>query len=107
MLTGSVLRCAACGGLASAPRLLCPSCKRAALAPAEVRGEGRLLSWTVIRRAPQQFRDQAPYAVCVVDLDCGARATGRLAGYEREPALGARVRCVEDVAGVPIFAEEA
>ena len=89
-----VLRCSACGALDPGPRELCPACLCPALQPWEVPGTGRLLSWTVVRRAPTRFRAEAPYAVCVVDLDAGLRVTGRLADHAAEPRPGDAVRAV-------------
>ncbi len=90
----TVLRCGACGALDPGPRELCTACLSDALAPAEVPGTGRLMSWTMIRRAPTRFRGEQPYAVCVVDLDAGLRVTGRLADPEADPTPGASVRAV-------------
>jgi uncharacterized OB-fold protein len=39
---------------------------------------GTLYSWTRIHSAPKVFVDEAPYAVCVVDLDLGLRIATRL-----------------------------
>lgn len=103
----SVVRCGHCEALAAGPRQLCGTCHRAALAPLEVPGSGRLASWTVIRRPPLRFQEHAPYAVCVVDLECGVRVTGRLQGFEDEPAPGASVRCVARDADVATFSKEA
>ncbi len=100
------LRCEGCGTLAVVPRRLCGACHGAGLAAVEVPGTGRLASWTIIRRPPLRFQAHAPYAVCVVDLDCGLRATGRLVAFEADPAPGARVRCVGRDGDVGIFTEE-
>jgi uncharacterized OB-fold protein len=59
-----------------------------------VAGTGRLVSWTVIRRAPTRFKGQAPYTVVVVDLDCGLRVTGRGAGEGESLSTGAAMCCV-------------
>ena len=39
---------------------------------------GRLVSFTVIRKAPAAFADEPLYAVAIVDLAGGRRVTGRL-----------------------------
>ncbi len=103
----TILRCSDCGAVAAPPRRLCPGCRRARLVPGDAAGVGRLVSWTVIRRPPLARRELGPYAVCVVDLDCGVRLTGRLAEGEDAPAPGARVRCVARDGAVPIFSGEA
>jgi uncharacterized protein len=70
----------------------------------ETGASGRLLSFTVIRKPPAAFADEAVYAVCIVTLDDGRRATGRLAPFEPAPELGAPVRVVGRHKGVAVFA---
>ena len=104
--TVSALRCQACGKLEAGPRQLCPACHSPALESTAVPGEGALVSWTMIRRAPARFKELAPYAVCLVDLGQGLLVTGRLAKEMPEPAIGARVHCTGQEQGVAIFAGE-
>ncbi|MFG1343493.1 OB-fold domain-containing protein [Xanthobacter autotrophicus DSM 431] len=79
--------------------------------PATVAGDGVLVSWTLVRRPPTRFQADGPYAVAVVDLDCGVRLTGRLARTpETEadaPPLGARMRFCGGRTGMAMFAPEA
>jgi uncharacterized OB-fold protein len=99
-----VLRCTGCGALDPGPREICAACLSASLEPVEVPGEGRLVSWTMIRRAPTRFRPEAPYAVCVVELDAGdLRVTGRLSDPATDPAPGARLRAISRVDGYSLF----
>lgn len=60
---------------------------------APVSGIGRLVAWTVIRRAPTSFKGRSPYVVIVVDLDCGLRVTGRGNGEIDSFTAGAPMRC--------------
>jgi hypothetical protein len=76
----------------------------AAGAAPETGASGRLLSFTVIRKPPAAFADEAVYAVCIVELDGGGRATGRLVPFDPAPALGAPVRVVGRHKGVAVFA---
>jgi uncharacterized OB-fold protein len=91
-VTVALLRCAGCGRLDGAGRTVCAGCLSFALEPVEVPGTGRLATWTTIRRAPSQFRDDAPYEVAVVDLDAGPRVTGRLVPGGALPEVGSAVR---------------
>ena len=104
--TVPALRCKACGKLEAGPRQLCPACHSPALERTAVPGEGTLVSWTMIRRAPARFKELAPYAVCLVDLGQGLLVTGRLAPGNPELPIGARVRCSGQEQGVAIFAGE-
>lgn len=103
-----ILRCAACGQLDPGPRELCPSCHSPRMEPVTVAGEGGLVSWTLVRRPPTRFQADGPYAVAVVDLDCGVRLTGRLASVPLDeagaPPLGARMRVCGGTAGMALFA---
>ena len=98
-----VLRCGDCGALDPGPREVCPRCFRRALAPLAVPGTGRLVSWTMVRRAPTRFRGEAPYAVAAIELDAGVRVTGRLADASDAIAPGARVEAIGSGNGYAIF----
>ncbi|MBV1693265.1 MAG: OB-fold domain-containing protein [Hyphomicrobiales bacterium] len=98
----AVMRCTACGRLDPGPRDLCPGCF-SALAPAEVGGSGRLVSWTMIRRPPLAFKDEKQYAVAVVALDAGCQVTGRLASPDESVKPGTRVRAVGRHGAAAVF----
>jgi uncharacterized OB-fold protein len=98
-----VLRCEACGALDAGPRDLCPHCLRRPMVPVDVPGTGRLVSWTMVRRAPTRFRGEAPYAVAAVELDAGIRVTGRLENASDEIAPGTRVVASGAGSGYAIF----
>ncbi|WP_024280150.1 OB-fold domain-containing protein [Xanthobacter sp. 126] len=103
-----ILRCADCGQLDPGPRELCASCYSPRMEPVTVDGDGVLVSWALVRRPPTRFQADGPYAVAVVDLDCGVRLTGRLASVPFEeaeaPPLGARMRVCGGTAGMALFA---
>lgn len=86
-----LLRCADCGRLDSPGRVVCAGCLSSRLEPQDVPGAGTLATFTTIRRAPAKFRDEQPYDVAVVDLDCGLRVTGRLDRDSAPASIGARV----------------
>lgn len=102
-----ILRCADCGQLDPGPRELCSSCHSLRMEPVTVEGEGVLVSWTLVRRPPTRFQADGPYAVAVVDLDCGVRLTGRLAhapiDETHAPPLGIRMRVCGGTAGMALF----
>lgn len=52
------------------PRPACPECAEWVAEWTEVRGSGRLYSWTVVHRTRQPwFADRTPYVVGIVTLD--------------------------------------
>ena len=98
-----VLRCDACGALDPGPREICPKCFTRGLKEIGVPGIGRLLSWTMIRRAPTRFRGEAPYAVAVVELEAGVRVTGRLENPSDDIIPGAPVVASGAAPGYAMF----
>ena len=87
----AVMRCPGCGALDPGPRDLCAKC-HIPLLPAEVGGDGTLVSWTLIRRPPAAFKEDGQYAVAIVRLDAGVQMTGRLEAPDESARPGARVR---------------
>jgi uncharacterized OB-fold protein len=74
----TALRCGSCGELAIPPRQLCPACHTRAWQPVDLRGEGTIASFTVIRIAPRAHAGDAPYALAVVKLREGVSILGRI-----------------------------
>jgi uncharacterized OB-fold protein len=71
-------RCRTCGRHVFYPRAVCPHCTGAELEWVEAAGTGRVHSFTVVHRAPAEYRDEVPYVVALVDLDEGVRLMTRL-----------------------------
>jgi len=70
--------CEACGKATFPPKPVCPHCWSDRMAWKDLPRRGTLYSWTRIHSAPKVFVDEAPYAVCVVDLEGGLRIATRL-----------------------------
>lgn len=70
--------CEACGKFTFPPKPICPHCWSDKMAWKDLTSKGTLYAWTRIHSAPKVFVDEAPYAVCVVDLDIGLRIATRL-----------------------------
>ncbi|MFH1218940.1 MAG: Zn-ribbon domain-containing OB-fold protein [Candidatus Eisenbacteria bacterium] len=64
-------KCKGCGKVWFPPRLICPKCRKQAFEQVKLADTGKLKTYTVIRVAPKDFTDEAPYAVGIVDLDGG------------------------------------
>lgn len=61
--------------------------------PVELPGTGRLLTFTVVRRAVSGF--ECPYALGVVELDAGPKLTAQLADWQNGPLrIGMEVELV-------------
>lgn len=86
-------KCTSCGEVYFPPRLRCAKCGSRRFQTVRLDGEGRILTYTVIRVAPSQFSDQAPYAVAIVELNGGVRITTQITDCEFDKlAVGQRVR---------------
>jgi uncharacterized OB-fold protein len=75
-------RCGDCDRCIYYPRAVCPSCMTSDLEWVDASGRGVVHSFTVVHRAPPDYRDEAPYAVALVDLDEGVRMMTRLVDVE-------------------------
>jgi len=63
-------RCKACGRVFLPPRQICP-CGSEDLEDYNLSWKGKILTFTIIRTPPVQFKYQKPYAVAVVELEGG------------------------------------
>jgi uncharacterized OB-fold protein len=73
-------KCQRCGKIHLPPRPLCDNCFSQEFEWTEVSGKGKLLTYTVIHVAPQQFQAMTPYAVGIVELENGAKIPGMISG---------------------------
>ena len=86
-------RCTKCGLVLYPPRVICPRCKNRSFEKVVLSNEGKIVTYTVIRVPPCQFRDLAPYAVGIVELDTGVRITTQIVDCSfSDLAIGKRVR---------------
>lgn len=86
-------KCTNCGYVCFPPRLVCPKCGNRAFNKIKLADAGKILTYTIIRVAPHQFVDQAPYAVGIVELDDGVKLTGQIVDCAfEELSIGKRVK---------------
>ena len=80
-------QCADCGAVQLIPRALCERCHGSSLAWKVSARQGRLLSYTVVHRAPvPAFKADVPYVIAIVHMDEGFRLMANVQGGA-EPAL--------------------
>jgi scaffold protein (connect acetoacetyl-CoA thiolase and HMG-CoA synthase) len=77
-------KCQKCGKIHLPPRPMCSNCFSQEFEWVEVPGKGRLITYTVIHIAPQQFQTIAPYPVGIVELENGLRIPGMMQGVTQE-----------------------
>jgi uncharacterized OB-fold protein len=86
-------KCKGCGRIAFPPRPVCPGCGGREFEAVKLAESGRLLTYTVIRVAPEGYEDQSPYAVGIAELDDGARLTAQVVDCDfADLKVGLRVR---------------
>ena len=72
------LKCKSCGAVIAPPKGMCYSCGGTDFEWTAVSGKGKLVSFTVIHISAEEFQDEAPYFVAIVELEEGTRITARL-----------------------------
>ncbi len=81
-------KCKKCGKIHLPPRPLCDNCYSEQFEWLEVSGEGKLLTYTVINVAPQQFQHLTPYAVGIVQLENGLKIPGMIQAKQEQLNVG-------------------
>jgi uncharacterized OB-fold protein len=91
-------RCRQCGKHIFYPRAVCPFCLSERLEWVAAGGEGKIYSYTVVRRAMHPaFQDDVPYVLAIVELDEGPRLTTNIvAAALDEVRVDMRVRAAYD-----------
>ena len=70
-------RCKECGARYFPPKMDCPKCLTSDVEWVEIKGGGKLATYTVVNYGPTGFEDDSPYALAIADFD-GLRVFGRL-----------------------------
>ena len=74
-------KCVDCGMVIAPPSGTCYGCGSNKMDWTEVSGKGKLVSFTVIHIAPDDFADEVPYFIAIVELEEGTRVSSRLLGF--------------------------
>jgi len=89
--------CPICGNRYFPPRELCPDCHRESIGKMQemqFSGKGALYSYTVVHETPDDFSDQRPYVMGIVELEEGPRITAQIVELDGEPVIGMPVEMV-------------
>ena len=87
-------RCTDCEHMTFPPKPICPECWEPNVEWVELSGRGTLVSYTEVSAAPQMFAKDAPYTLCIVDLDEGVRCVSRVLADWDDLEPDARVHVV-------------
>ncbi len=94
------LKCKSCGIVTVPPKMVCRSCAGPELEVLELKGTGRIQTFTICNVAPEGREDEVPYIIMLVELDEGPWIMGNLIGVDTEKAtmetvMGKGVRMTE------------
>ena len=70
-------RCKECGGSYFPPKADCPKCLSSDVEWFEVKGKGKLMTYTIVNYGPTGFENDAPYRLALAEFD-GIQIFGRL-----------------------------
>ncbi len=86
-------RCRNCGTEYFPPKMDCPKCLISDVEWLEIKGSGKLATYTVVNYGPSGFEDDAPYTLAIADFD-GLRVFGRLSRdiKEQDIKLGMQLK---------------
>ncbi|MDH7593582.1 MAG: Zn-ribbon domain-containing OB-fold protein [Methanomicrobiales archaeon] len=88
-------KCDNCGRYFFPPRTFCPVCRRnGRILEHQFKGTGKVVTYTVIRAASEQFEHFTPYVLAIIQLDEGPRLTAQVACPPDKAEIGMRVKKV-------------
>ena len=90
------LRCPACGAVIVPPKMVCPKCAGPELEIIELKGNGKIRTFTSVYVASEGREEELPYIIVLVELDEGPWLMGNLDGVNPDQAgmelVGKRVK---------------
>ena len=75
-------KCVNCGFLQHKSHLRCLKCKHKKFSVVDALGTCKLLTYTILKAPPAEFRDQSSYTLGVVEFENGIKALGQLTSQE-------------------------
>ncbi|MFX1420255.1 MAG: Zn-ribbon domain-containing OB-fold protein [Promethearchaeota archaeon] len=75
-------KCKKCGFLQHKTHLRCLKCKTDKFKSIEASGTCRLLTYTILKAPPMEFRDQESYALGIVEFENGIKVLGQITNKE-------------------------
>ncbi|MHA1754144.1 MAG: Zn-ribbon domain-containing OB-fold protein, partial [Candidatus Odinarchaeia archaeon] len=71
-------KCLKCGKIFFPPRIICSKCKSKELEIIPLPRKGKVVTYTVVHNAPQNYKVYVPYIVALIELENGVRVTSQL-----------------------------
>ncbi len=94
------LKCKSCGIVTVPPKMVCRSCASPDLEVMELKGDGKIRTFTTCNVAAEGREGEVPYTILLVELDEGPWVMGNLVSFEPEQAtiealVGKKVKMTE------------
>ncbi len=90
------LKCKECGTITVPPKMVCRKCASPDMEIIELKGKGKIQTFTPVFVAPEGREDEVPYVIVLVELDEGPWIMGNLTGIDPVKAtmelIGKRVK---------------
>lgn len=85
--------CENCQSFFYPPRNLCPHCRRRSkIKEVPFNGKGKVLSYTVVHDAPEEYKDEKPYVIALIELENGVKVLSQLVCDPKEVEIGMEVK---------------
>ncbi len=95
------LKCRACGAITVPPKMVCRQCASPDLEVIELKGSGKILTFTTVYVAAEGREAEVPYVIVMVALDDGPWIMGNLEGIDPKTAsmelIGKKVKMGHEV----------
>ena len=76
------LKCQACGAITIPPKMVCRQCTSSDMEIAEIKGAGKIRTFTAVFVASEGREDEVPYTIVMVELDEGPWIMGNLGDFD-------------------------
>ena len=90
------LKCQECGTVTVPPKMVCRKCASPDMEVVELKGKGKIQTFTTCNVAPEGREDEVPYVILLVELDEGPWIMGNLTGIDPKTTtvelIGKRVK---------------
>lgn len=80
------LKCRACGAITVPPKMVCRQCTSPDMEICELKGSGKIRTFTTVFVAAEGREDELPYTIVMVELDEGPWIMGNLTGIDPKEA---------------------
>ena len=80
------LKCRDCGSITIPPKIVCRQCAGSGMDIVEMKGSGKIRTFTTVFVASEGREEEVPYVIVIVELDEGPWVMGNLDGIDPKTA---------------------